>query len=319
MKLRKIYDEAVKKGKENDPRSLKEIDYILKERKAAFNKLDPKEKRFFDVESLTNPYSDTRILWGDQNAEIKSAIVGIDIEGPELLLIDSLRKSGTKIDLALAHHPEGHAFANFYETMDVQIDVFAQTGMNLAAAQNLLAERRSQVERRVSAANHQRTIDIARLLDINFLCMHTVCDNLAYQYMNTTMKQKKPKTIADVLAILFDIPEYQYAAKINNPPKIFIGSRNSRVAKIHFEFTGGTEGPQDIYDKLSAQGVDTIVAMHQSEDHYQRCKKANINVVVASHIASDNVGVNLMLDHLLRKDKVTIHEFSGFTRVARKR
>ena len=319
MKLKKIYEEAVKKGKEADPRSPKEIERVLKSRRDAFNKLTAQDKKYFDTETLTNPYSDTRILWGNPNAEIKSMIVGIDIEGPELLLIDALKKNGTKIDLALAHHPEGHAFANFYETMDVQVDIFAQTGMSLSAAQNMLSERKGQVERRVSAANHERTIDIARLLDINFVCMHTVCDNLVYRYMSKIMQQKKPKTIADVLSVLYGIPEYQHAAKINNPPKIFIGSKNARVSKVHFEFTGGTEGPQGIYDNLSAQGVDTIIAMHQSENHYEKCKKANINVIVASHIASDNIGVNLMLDHLTRQGKCTIHEFSGFKRVVRKK
>ena len=87
---------------------------------------------------------------------------------------------------------------------------------------------------------------------------------------------------------------------------------------MHVEFTGGTEGPKGIYDKLANAGVDTIIAMHQSEEHVKKCKEFNINVIVASHIASDNIGMNIMLDHLLTKGKFKVYEFSGFKRVKRK-
>jgi putative NIF3 family GTP cyclohydrolase 1 type 2 len=131
--------------------------------------------------------------------------------------------------------------------------------------------------------------------------------------------QKKPKRLHNIIDLLIDIPEYRHAAKQNNPPKIFIGNKTAKVSKIHIEFTGGTEGPQAIYDKLSQEGIDTVIAMHQSEEHYKKCKEANINVVVASHIASDNLGVNLMLDYLESKKKITIHEFSGFRRFTHKK
>ena len=63
----------------------------------------------------------------------------------------------------------------------------------------------------------------------------------------------------------------------------------------------------------------SIVAMHQSEEHVKKSKEAHLNVIVASHIASDNLGVNLMFDHLTSKAKLKIHEFSGFKRVVRRK
>lgn len=319
MKLKKIYYEIVKKGIEADPRGKREIENILKEREERYKKLNKKEKEFFDTDSLFNPFTDTRILWGDDAKEVKSIIVGIDVGGEELLLVDSLKKKGMSIDLVVSHHPQGFAYANFYEVMDLQIDIFAQKGINISFAENLLSERKAQVERRVSAANHERAVDIARWLGLNFICMHTPCDNLAYRYIERLIGKEKPKKLGDILDILLGIPEYRDAAKKNNPPKIFIGSRTSRVSKVHIEFTGGTEGPQAIYDKLSAQGIDTIIAMHQSEEHYKKCKEANINVVIASHIASDSLGVNLMLDFLNTKSRFKIYDFSGFKRFSRNR
>jgi len=317
MKLETLYWEIVKKGIEADLRGKEEIEKILQQRSRDYAKLDAKEKRFFDKDSLSNPFADTRLLHGDLKSDVKSMIVGIDVEGPELLLDDRLKQRGTDIDLVAAHHPEGRAFANFYEVMDLQVKVFTNEGVSLGASQNLLAERKAEVERRVSAANHTRSVDIARLLDLNFLCMHTVCDNLAYQYMDKILKGKNPETLGDILDLLYSVPEYEQAAKNNNPPKIVIGSKSSRCQRIHLEFTGGTEGPKNIYSQLSSAGVDTIIAMHQSEEHYKKCKEANINVIFASHIASDNLGINEMLDYLEGKEKMKVYEFSGFTRVKR--
>ena len=314
MKLKEIYNRTVKAGIEADVRSKTDIENILKEQNKDYNKLSDKQKQAFDIESLSNPFADTRILNGNPGADIKSMIIGIDVEGPELVLVDRLKDKGIKIDLALAHHPEGKAFANFYEVMDLQADVFAATGISISASENLLGERKVQVARRVHSANHQRSVDIARLLGINFMCIHTPADNFAYQYINKMIKHQKPKTLGQVMDLLCSIPEYKDAAKNNNPPIIAIGSKKGRVSKVHLEFTGGTEGPEDIYDKLAASGVDTIIAMHQSETHYKKCKAANINVIFASHIASDVLGLNLLLDKVIGKEKIKIYEFSGFRR-----
>ncbi|OQX80767.1 MAG: NGG1p interacting factor NIF3 [Candidatus Omnitrophica bacterium 4484_70.1] len=318
MKLKRIYEEVIKKGKEADPRGKKEIENLLREKAKFYEKLEAKEKKYFDKELLNNPYTDTRILWGDPEAEMKSIIVGIDVGGEELLLVDRLREKGTDIDLVISHHPQGFAYATFYEVMDLQVDVLKNIGVNVSFAEKLLEERKKQVERRVHPVNFYRAIDFARWLKINFMCMHTPCDNLAYQFMDNLIKRKKPKVLKDILDILLEIPEYQEATKRGNPPKIFLGSKNSRVSKVLVEFTGGTEGSQEIYERLSSSGIDTIVSMHQSEEHLKKCQEAKINVVIASHIASDSLGVNLMLDYLEGKAKFKIYEFSGFKRFSHK-
>jgi len=81
--------------------------------------------------------------------------------------------------------------------------------------------------------------------------------------------------------------------------------------------TGGTEGPKKIFPRLSQAGVGTIVAMHLSEEHYKHAKGEHINVVIAGHIASDNLGLNLLLDEIEKKEKLNIIQCSGFVRVRR--
>ena len=183
----------------------------------------------------------------------------------------------------------------------------------------MLNNRKLEVARRDSDANHARAVDAARLLDINFLCMHTPCDNCAYQYLKKTLDKSKPATLGQIKELLYSLAEYSEAARNNNPPKIAVGAKSSRCQNIHLEFTGGTEGPQDIYKELASKGVDTIIAMHQSEGHFKKCKEFNINVIIASHVASDNLGINVMLDYLDKKEKFKVYQFSGFRRFPRKR
>lgn len=109
MELDEIYKIFVQKGIEADPRGKKEIEKGLKKLKEKYDKLDKKEKADFEAEKLTDPFADTRILCGDPKKDVKSLLVGIDMEVPEVLLADRLNEKGERIDLVLAHHPEGKA------------------------------------------------------------------------------------------------------------------------------------------------------------------------------------------------------------------
>ena len=106
MKLKEFYQGIVNIGIESDPRGKKAIAGILKQRKQQYQKLDKEAKEFFDQETLTNPYNDTRIVYGSPEASIKKILVGIDIDTAELLLAHTLNKSGYGIDLVVSHHPD---------------------------------------------------------------------------------------------------------------------------------------------------------------------------------------------------------------------
>ncbi len=53
-----------------------------------------------------------------------------------------------------------------------------------------------------------------------------------------------------------------------------------------------------------------------SEEHRKEAEKSHINVVVAGHISSDSLGMNLMLDEL-EKRGIEVVACSGLTRVKR--
>jgi len=59
------------------------------------------------------------------------------------------------------------------------------------------------------------------------------------------------------------------------------------------------------------------VAMHLSEEHFKQAKGEHINVVIAGHIASDNLGLNLILDQIEKVEELKIINCSGFVRIRR--
>ena len=123
-----------------------------------------------------------------------------------------------------------------------------------------------------------------------------------------------------IIKILNTIPEYQIATKFNAGPRIILGSPKRQVGKILLEMTGGTEGLKDVFNKLYNAGVRTLVSMHLSEEYLKRVKDANLNVVIAGHISSDTLGLNLLLDNIEKSSKEVfdVVACSGFTRIKRK-
>lgn len=319
MKLRDLYENIVAKGIEADPRGKKTVLKELAKRKKAYKDMKKQDREFFDTESLTNPYADTRILYGTGREEIKTVLIGIDMEVQELLLADRLSEKGQKTDLVIAHHPEGRAYANFYEVMHMQADILNKFGVPINIAESLLEGRIKEVERRLMPVNHTRASDAAELLGIPFMCMHTPADNMVVSYLQKMLDKKSPDTLGDIMKILKEIPEYREAAKNNAGPNILIGSKDRRAGKIFVDMTGGTEGAKDIFESLANSGVGTIVAMHLSDEHRKKAEKHHINAVIAGHISSDNVGINLMLDELQKKASLKVVACSGFRRFKRKK
>ncbi|MDD5617484.1 MAG: NGG1p interacting factor NIF3 [Candidatus Omnitrophica bacterium] len=320
MKLKDIYKIAVEESIKQDPRGKDAVLKELKEKKELFDSLNEAKRKEFDKEDLVNPYVDSRIVYGDTDKEIKCAMVGIDIDSSEIILADWINFKNKKksIDLCISHHPEGYAWASFYQVMGMQAAILAKFGVPINIGEGLLQERMAEVSRRVHAANHNKTVDTAKLLNMPLICMHTVADNFVATYIQNLMDKKKPGKVEDIISALKEIPEYKLAVKDKAGPKIILGEPKRNSGKILVEMTGGTEGHKDIFDNYVQAGIGTIIAMHLSEEHFQKAKGKNINIIIAGHIASDNIGLNLLLDKIQQKGKFEIIECSGFRRIERK-
>jgi hypothetical protein len=317
MKIRDIYRKAVDAGMSNDPRgreaALKDLQRSEKEYAAG----KAGEKEFFDKEALLNPYADSRILNGSGEEDVKNALIGIDIGVGEILLCESLRSRGKPADLVVSHHPEGMAFANLYSVMHMQSDILSRHGVPISTAEDLMEQRVKEVERKIMPLNHTRAVDAARLLGMPFICLHTPADNMVATFLQKSFDEKEPYLLSDVTDLLRALPEYREAARNGSGPKIVMGNENRRAGRIFVDMTGGTEGSKDIFQSLAATGVNTLVVMHLSEEHRKEAEKNHLNVVVAGHIASDNLGLNLLLDEVIKGEDIGIFECSGFRRATR--
>jgi putative NIF3 family GTP cyclohydrolase 1 type 2 len=316
MNVKDIYEKAYTRGIEVDPRGVDEVKAELAKVNKDYDELSEKKKKYFDTERLVNPYADTRLLYGDPDKEVKRAIVGIDMEVGEVLLADRLSEKGTPIDLIIAHHPEGRAMAKLHAVMNMQSGIMEKYGVPINVAEDIMAERISEVQRRIMPANHMRAGDAARLLDIPFMCMHTPADNSVVTFLQGLLDEKKPRYVSEILDILAEIPEYDKAASEVMTPEVVCGSGRRKAGKVFVDMTGGTGGSKKAFEKLSNAGVGTVVGMHISEEHRKEAEKNHLNVIIAGHMSSDNIGMNLLFDNILSPD-IDIVETAGFRRVSR--
>lgn len=314
MTTKQIYKLAIDLGIKSDLRGEEKVLKYLKKQKDRFEKASKNDQKFFDQERLFNPYSDTRILADHNKKEIKKVLVGIDIDGSELFLSREL-----KADLVISHHPVGIALADLHSVMDLQVEVLAMYGLPINIAESVTKSRISEVSRSVSPANHYRWVDMAKALKLDFMCTHTIADNLGARFLFDLIEKKEKdfEYVEDVLNVLNEIPEYSEAKKRKAGPMLFSGSPESRCGKVVItEFTGGTSGSKDVYEKMSHYGIGTIIGMHMHEEHRKEAEKYHINVIIAGHMASDSLGMNLFLDELEKKG-IEVVPVSGLIRVKR--
>lgn len=319
MTIQQIYKLAIEIGVKADFRPKSEIEKHLKRIKEKYKKLSSDEQKLFDMEKLTNPFTDTRIHFDSGEKNIKRVMAGIDIDSSEILTARHLSDSNPKkkVDLLIGHHPVGKGLADLSQVMHIQADILAQYGVPINIAESVLKEKISEVSRSIDPVNHYKPVDTARILDISYMNVHTPADNLVAKFIKNKVERAKPEYVSEVLKILNAIPEYREATKRGAGPRLFTGSEDNHTGKIVLtELTGGTEGSPKIYEKMAQAGIGTIISMHQSEEHRKEAEKAHINVVIAGHISSDSIGMNLFLDEL-EKRGIEIVPCSGLIRYSR--
>lgn len=322
MTIKQIYKLAIELGIKNDLRGLKVVKDKLARTKAKYQKLTDEQKEEFDEEKLTNPFSDTR-YFGDPDKKVKRVLAGIDMETGEVMLAQKLSESKS-IDLIISHHPQGPALAGLDEVMSLQVELLAKYGVPINIAESLTQLRMSEVSRGVQPVNHTKTIDAAKLMGFDLMCVHTPSDNMVTKYLDNEINKNRQKLIyvEDLLKLLKKIPEYQEAIKLKAGPRLFTGKPDRYLGRVALtEVTGGTSGHKDIYQHLANTGIGTVVAMHMKEENREEAEKAHLNIVIAGHMASDSIGMNMFLDELVKRG-IEVIPCSGlirYSRVRRKR
>lgn len=314
MTIQEIYDLAIEMAIKADPRGEKFVRKQLEKAKKEYKDLSEKKKKFYDIENLTNPYSDTRMYHGDPKKQVKKILAGIDVSSAEVLLFDRLNEKGMGLDLLITHHPEGHGYTALHEVMDLQTEMYALNGMPVNVAHALMQGRMVDVQRKIHPVNYNQAIDTAKLLDVPLMSLHTIWDNLGNQFIIDYIKGKDYDTVGDIMEDLLEIPEYIEAKKAKAGPLVISGSEKSKAGKVAVFYTGGTNPAKEIYMELAKTGIGTIIDMHMPEDSVKEMKKLHVNVINAGHMSSDSIGANIYFDALEKKG-VDVVACSGFIRV----
>lgn len=243
---------------------------------------------------MTEVPGDTGILVEGEN--IKKVVIGVDMGTAEILLAKQLGA-----DLVIGHHPVGGVTrSNFTDVMKRQYDKMVEAGIPINRAQKALAKKIGQVERTGHAGNYDQAWSAARLLKMPFMGIHSPTDVLAEraveEHLARHLKDKPRATLQDILDALNELPEYQ---KTLSKPVIRVGSAGDFAGKPLVIMAGGTNGGVDVIKAYFEAGIGTTISMHMPEDVITAVKEQNIgNVIVAGHMASDSIGLNLFIKAL---------------------
>ena len=178
MKLKDLFATCVECGINNDARSKKQLNAMFKKEKDRQKDLKGFAKKCADPDRTWNPYGDTRILNGKGTEDIKTLMVGIDIETGEVLLADRLREKGEKIDALMIHHPEGRALMDLDKVMPLMVDLHNEWGVPVNVTEGNLRPRMDRIRRSIHADNLFRTERAAELLGFPSVTCHTPADNM---------------------------------------------------------------------------------------------------------------------------------------------
>ena len=319
MKIYDAYRLAIETGMSKDPRPEAEVKKVLSDANEAYEKLEDDRKDLFDTERLWNPYTDSRfsaLAEESKDIDVTKVMWGIDIGTGEVLLADRLREKGRDISALVAHHPIGTARSRFPEVMSIQADMFHNAGMPINLAAGILKPRVDEVLRNVLGSNYNQAVDAAKLLGIPLFNVHSPADNMVQDYLEVLFSEKVPYRMSDIIDTLLTEPEFRSAARCNDGPRIMVGSKDDRCGRVVFKMTGGTSGPKEMYQKLADAGVGTVVGMHFPESHYEEARKANVNLVISGHMASDSLGINLISD-VWEREGIEVIPCSGLIRCSR--
>ena len=251
------------------------------------------------------PYDTDIIVEGN---DIKTVLVGIDMETPELLLAQQLG-----YDCVVSHHPKADScVVDFAKVMDVQIDRMVKSGVPINKAQKALKKKQASIDLGRHASNYDRVSSAARLMKMPYLNIHIPADFITEEIVQNRLDKAfndKPKT--KLIDIISELNSWEYYQEKLAQPVIRVGSNNDYAGKIEVLMAGGTNGGIDVYKSYFEAGVGTIIAMHVPEDVKKAVIEQNIgNIIIAPHMPSDSIGL-LEIGKAWRKKGVDVTYMSG--------
>lgn len=257
---------------------------------------------------ITEIPADSSIILGGKN--IKKVMAGISIDAPELLIAKHLG-----VDLTIGHHPSSSTSGLGMSIMvQGQIDNMVQWGVPINKAQKAIRERVEEIERIIQGGNYDRIDSAAKLLEMPYMNIHTPADIISQRVVQDKIDSfllgKEKSILADVIEALMEIEEYRLVPNLQQP-RIWVGSPSDYAGNVMVSMAGGTSAGVEVMKAYFEAGVGTIICMHEMEETLKKAKDQNIgNIIVAGHMASDSIGINILLAEL-EKNGIEVIRMSG--------
>ena len=225
--------------------------------------------------------------------EIRKVLFGIDIDTAELMLAREL-----KCDAVISHHPHG-AMINWYlpeawRVYATHLTLLKQHGIPEDEAVAAVEPGLLRWSLECQGSNYDRTVSIARLLNIPFMNIHQPLDEIGRRIIQAkideTIAEYGPRTrVQDLVDSLATIPEL---ARAKTEIRVMVGDPQAKVGKAVMVHGALTNGGYEVAATYFRHGIDTIVYIHAAPDVVARLRKEHHgNLIVTGHIASDAVGI----------------------------
>jgi len=244
--------------------------------------------------------------------EMKRILFGIDIDLADEMLAKQLGYDGV-----IGHHPIGMTTrTHFFEVMNRQKMLMEEVGATPDEAEEALKERRDDIEYGGRGVNYDRHITAFEMFGlpvmnlpivIDVISEHTVRDRIYPQF-----PEGNDKTVADLISALMTFEEYQVSPI---KPAVMIGELDDPCGVPVIAFANGTCGGPPVIKTYWKYGRDTAVYMHIPTGDVKKLREdeERKNLVIAGHMPSDSIGINLFIDALIERG-MEVDTFNGVVR-----
>lgn len=225
---------------------------------------------------------------------VRKVLFGIDADVPELLFAKQ-----TGHDAVISHHPKGgSAITDFHKVFSRHIQLMADVGVPKLVAEEAVRGKLAALEVENHTRNYGHSVDMAKLLGMPYMNIHTPLDELGRRRMTQKIQEETDKgsTVGNVITVLKKLPEFKNAT---TDIKIRLGNASNPAGKVVVSHGAGTNGGYEIAKTYFQHGVNTLIYIHISSSDLERLRADGVgNLIVSGHIASDSVGINPFIKEL---------------------
>jgi hypothetical protein len=256
-----------------------------------------------EIVKIALELSDLEALPMDSSVEVEgeqitNILAGIDMTTAELHLAKQLG-----YDCVVRHHNIVPILGHLGDLVaKSHFDKMKEHGIAVNIAEKLMHKRKREIAEMFHGSNLDAASATARLLEMPFVGLHTPADligeRIVSEAVSSVYEAIEDPTVQDLLDKIMTIREFKEAPD-GQRPEIWVGSPESLAGKAIVEFAGGLAAELDEMKAYIDAGVGTFVCMHLKSDIAKALREDNrCNVIVTGHMASDSIGMNVILDHL---------------------